>query len=268
MGGTSNIALGICYTAGVAKNPSKIFIYGKHALSEALLHAPQALTRVYLERGAVDPKVEEKIVKAGIPTAPLSEGQAKSDMRSGASHQGVIAQLSLSKLLLPYEKFADALKVTPDTSLLLMAGLQDPHNVGALIRSAAGFGVSGVLMPLESQAPISGAVIKVSAGMAFRIPLVTVDNLQKAISDLKKRGFRVYALAGGKGTSVQQEEFSKPTVFVMGNEAAGLPQHLRALCDATLSIPIHSRTESLNVAAAGAVAMYAWSAKHGKALTA
>jgi 23S rRNA (guanosine2251-2'-O)-methyltransferase len=245
---------------------NKVYIYGKHALEEALRYAPKAVNRIYFDARSVDQKLKKLIEQSGITTGALSEGQAKSDMKSGAAHQGVVAQILLSELVVPYEKFVETLSVTHDTSLVLLSGVVDPHNVGAIIRTAAGFGAGGVLMPEHNQAPVSGTVIKVSAGMAFRIPLVSISNLQQAISDLKKRGFKAYGLAGEGAKSITAEPFEAPSLFILGNEGEGIPAHLRALCDVTLSIPINPRTESLNVAAAGAVALFAWSAKHPEAL--
>ena len=147
-----------------------------------------------------------------------------------------------------------------------MGELQDPHNVGAIIRSAAAFGVSGVLMPEHNQAPITGAVVKVSAGMAFRIPLVRIGNINTVIRDLKERGFWVYGLDGEAKTSIVDESFDAPTVFILGNESKGIREKTAELCDVMLSIPMHPQCESMNVASSTSVALYAWSAKHPNAL--
>lgn len=245
---------------------NKIYIYGKHALEEALAHAPQAILKVFLEPKAADAQLQKIIQHTGIPTAPLLQGMQRSDMRSGTAHQGIIAQLSVHQLVVPYEQFVGTLAPTPNTALVLLCGVQDPHNTGAIIRSAAGFGAAGVLMPGRGQAPVTGAVVKVSAGMAFRIPLVAIEDIYKTISDLKKRGFRVYALTGEGSRSVAQESFDAPAVFVFGNESDGIPPAMRAVCDAVLSVPTNPRCESLNVAASAAVALFAWSVRHPKAL--
>ena len=160
------------------------------------------------------------------------------------------------------DEFAKGLKINNNTALVLLDEIQDPHNVGAIIRSAAAFGISGVLIPEHNQAPITGAVVKVSAGMAFRIPLVAIGNINNTIRDLKKRGFWVYGLDGSSKKSISGESFDAPTIFILGNEAKGIRQKTRELCDALVSIPIDSKCESLNVAASAAVALYAWSAKH------
>ncbi len=245
---------------------NKIYIHGKHALEEALRYAPKAINKIFFDRRLADKGLRKLIEQSGIPLGELGEGQAKADMKSGAAHQGVVAQVLLSELVVPFEKFIETLEVTPHTSLVFMSGVVDPHNVGAIIRTAAGFGAAGVLMPEVNQAPVSGAVIKVSAGMAFRIPLVSATKLQQNISELKKRGFTIYGLAGEGSKKITEEPFASPSVFIMGNEGDGIPGHLRALCDSVLSIPINPKCESLNVAAAAAVALYAWSAKHPEAL--
>jgi 23S rRNA (guanosine2251-2'-O)-methyltransferase len=245
---------------------NKVYTYGRHALEEALTHAPHAVLKVFAEQKALGKELREKIERAGVAVAPLAQGVSRADLKSGASHQGIVGQISLFNLLVPYQKFAEHLKVSPATSLVVLAGIQDPHNVGAIIRSAAGFGTSGVLLPQKAQAPVTGAVLKVSAGMAFRVPLVSVSDLQQTISDLKKRGFVVYGLAGEGAARITKEQFSEPAVFVLGNEGEGLPAHVKKLCDKELNIPMHPRCESLNVAAAAATTLFAWSSTHTEAL--
>ncbi|HVV15068.1 MAG TPA: 23S rRNA (guanosine(2251)-2'-O)-methyltransferase RlmB [Candidatus Paceibacterota bacterium] len=246
---------------------SKIYIYGKHAVEEALRHAPQVLRKIHLSPRMEDRKLQELIRHSGIPVEPLDERKATSQAEGGAPHQGIIALISLGSFALPFEKFMDTFNPTPDTALLFLNEVQDPHNVGSAIRSAAAFGAAAVLMPTHNQSPITGAVIKASAGMAFRIPLVTVENIQQAIAQLKKKGVRVHGLAGDAKKGIDSEDFNEPALFVLGNESEGIPASAKALCDQMLSVPISPRAESLNVATSGAVALYAWSRKHPQALT-
>ena len=245
---------------------NKIYTYGKHALVEALTYAPHAVLKVFIDPKVADLSVRKLIDRLGTPKGKLGEGQAKSDMMRDTAHQGVIGQISVFNLIRPYEKFAEELHVTANSSVLFLSGVVDPHNVGAIIRSAAGFGASAVLLPERGQAPITTAVLKVSAGMAFRIPLVSVSNEQQALADLKKRGFKVFGLSGEGVQTIVEEEFEHPTVFILGNEGSGIASNLKPLCDKVLKIPIHKKTESLNVAASAAVALFAWSAKHPDAL--
>lgn len=207
----------------------KAYARGKHAITEAQKYAPHAILKVFK-----DEKGEE------------------------------LAQISLSRLVQPYEEFAAALTPSPSCLLVLLAGVEDPHNVGAIIRSAAALGAAGVL--LSDRSPLTDAVLKVSAGMAFRVPLVAIGSgYQQALSDLRKRGFAVFGLEAS-GRPVMEELFEAPVVLVFGNEGEGLPGAVRPLLSSSLSIPMHRRAESLNVAAAAAAVLFAWSARHPEAL--
>ena len=245
---------------------NKLYIYGKHAVREAIVHAPHAVTRVYVEKGFTDPELMKFVKQSGIEEAPLNQGAKKADIKGGNAQSGVVAQLSLQNLVQEFDTFLEKLVITPSTSLVFLSGVQDPHNVGAIIRSAAAFGASGVLMQTENGAGITAAVIKVSAGMAFRVPLVNVQNPAQALAMLKRRGVTLYAMAG-KGTHlVETAEFKEACCFVFGNEGQGIAPTIRALCGQTLTVPMHPRCESLNVAASAAVTLFAWSAKHTEAL--
>ena len=244
---------------------NKLYIAGKHAAYEALMYAPHAVKRVYIERGFQDNAINKLIEHNGLERESLQKGVSRADIKGNASSQGVVVQISLIDMLQPLDTFLDTLKVSPSTSVLVLAGVQDPHNVGAIIRSAAAFGVSGILLPQQNQSPITAAVISSSAGMAFQIPLVTIPSVQTAIAMLKKRGFTVYALAAGK-QNINEATFTSPSAFVLGNEGVGLDRAVRALCNDTLSIPMHVRAESLNVAASAAIALHAWSSKHPEVL--
>jgi len=104
--------------------------------------------------------------------------------------------------------------------------------------------------------------------MAFRIPLVSIGNVNTVVRDLKERGFAVYGLSGNAKYTVTKEAFDLPTLFILGNESEGLREKTTELCDKLLSIPINPKCESLNAAASASVAFYTWSAKHGEALRA
>ena len=240
---------------------NKVFTYGRHALSEALKYAPHAVTKVYLDNKQVDTKLRGQIDRLGIPVAKLSEGMARSDMKSGAAHQGIIGSISIPQLMVPFEKFLETLEVKPGVAVVLLDGVQDPHNVGAIIRSSAGLGASAVIMPERGNAAVTGAVLKVSSGMAFRITLVHAASAKYAALELKKKGFKLYALADEGARPINKEEFKEPAVFILGNEGSGIPEDIRKISDTVLSIPMDPRCESLNVAAAAAVALYAWSTK-------
>lgn len=244
------------------------YIFGKHAVSEALRFRPDVITELHIEPGCSDDGLLSVLGRSPVAPKVLSGRRLPGGLRSDAVHQGVIAGIAVNRLMVDYRDFAASLSPTEHTSVLVLGEVQDPHNVGAVIRSAAAFGVAGVLIPPHNQSPVTGTVVKVSAGMAFRIPLVHIRNVNATLEDLKKRGFWVYGLAGEEGAmSLYSESFTKPTAFVLGNEGSGLRQKTRDACDTLISIPMHPRCESLNAAASAAVVMAEWSRQQPPALS-
>lgn len=248
------------------KKQGKIYIYGKHALTEALTHAPQSIRKVFLDPKIKDSGLKKLIEQTNTPYAPLKANGA-SRVPSDATHQGVIATLNPENLLVPLADFLSTLDMERAPAIVLLDEVQDPHNVGAIIRSAAAFGVAGVLIPKRHQAGITGAVVKTSAGMTFRVPLVSIGNVNQTLHLLKEFGFWTYSLVATGKHPITNEHFNSPACFVLGNESTGVRQKTRGLCDIPLAIQINKRCESLNVAAAAAVVFYAWSTDHPEALT-
>lgn len=238
------------------------YIYGTHAVKDAVRKRPEVVTAVYAEDRHLG---DAAFVAAARRTGGLyafDERKFARELPRDAAHQGLVAAIDIDALVTPWKTYKQTLAPSPDTLFVALGEVQDPHNVGAIIRSAAAFGAAAVLVPEHRQAPITGTVIKVSAGMAFSIPLVSVSNMNSALRDCKDLGFWVYGLAGDGDTQLPEETFPKPSVLVIGNEGAGMRQKTREHCDTVLSIPIHPRAESLNASVAAAVALYAWSARH------
>jgi len=242
-----------------------LFIYGRHAVTEALEFKPEVVVALYL-RNDVKQEVPLELRSRVKVISTFQGDNVPKEVDAKSVHQGMIAKIDRQKLVLTYEQFREQLVINNDTCLAMLGEVQDPHNVGAVIRSAAAFGVSAVLIPKHRQAGVTGTVVKVSAGMAFKIPLVEVGNVNRAIEDMKREGFFVYGLDGGGDTQMPVEQFTKPTMFVLGNEAEGMREKTVEHCDMVISIPIHTRCESLNASASAAVAFYQWSAQHPGAL--
>jgi 23S rRNA (guanosine2251-2'-O)-methyltransferase len=243
-----------------------IYIYGKHAVLEALTFRSDVVAELFV-RDDMMPQVPGKLT-TGVKKVSVFKGDAiPREVDKHAVHQGMIAKIDKDKLVVKFEDFRRTLVVGNDTALALLGEVQDPHNVGAVVRSAAAFGLSGVLIPKHRQAGVTGTVVKVSAGMAFKIPLVEVANANRAMSDLKKDGFFIYGLDGNADMELPVEQFTRPSVFVLGNEGEGIRAKTREHCDMIVSIPMHKRCESLNASASAAVAFYAWSTQHKGALS-
>lgn len=243
------------------------YIFGKHAVREVLQQRPDVMVEVHVAADFSDESILRLIDKQKIALKVLNLKNPPRSVSSKAAHQGIVAGILSHKLTVPYKDFKSTLKPSEHTALLVLGEVQDPHNVGAVIRSAAAFGLAGVLIPPHNQAPVTGTVVKVSAGMAFRIPLVTIPNVNTVLRDLQTEGYWVYGLEGDGTTTTVEEKFTRPSVFVLGNEGAGLREKTKEQCDELISIPIHPRCESLNAAAATAIVLASWSAQHPDALS-
>ena len=239
-----------------------VMIYGKHAVREAITTRPDVVRVVYLSEP--DKEILAQLSKLPILKKPLNQQKLPKGVPDDAVHQGYIAEIDTSKLVASFDAFMDGREITNDTAVVILGEVQDPHNVGAVIRSAAAFGITAVLFPEHRQAQINGTVIKVSVGTAFTVPLVLIGNINQTIEDLKERGFWVYGLSGEAEQSITAEGFEKPTAIILGNEAEGIRKKTLEHCDIPLRIPMTPNAESLNASAAAAVALYAWSTKHPK----
>ncbi len=240
----------------------KIYIYGKHALMEALQHAPQTVRKVFLSPEVNDPELRTLLRNANLTPSVLKTREIGQMVGRETAHQGVIAVTDPGSLMLDLKAFIANLRPTENTMLVLLDELTDPHNVGAIIRSAAAFGAAGVLIPVHNQAPITGTVVKTSAGMAFRIPLISIGNVNQAVDALKKIGFITYGLVMNGSQNIAEEKFGAPALFIVGNEGDGIRQKTLERCDVGLRIPMHARTESLNASVSASVVLYQWSVRH------
>ncbi|MBS1784444.1 MAG: 23S rRNA (guanosine(2251)-2'-O)-methyltransferase RlmB [Acidobacteria bacterium] len=176
---------------------------------------------------------------------------------NGQRHQGVLGEGSA----FAYADFSHLLAAVRDKGagalLLALDGVTDPHNLGAILRSAAAAGVDGVILPERRSAQVNETVVRASAGTAGRVPVARVVNLGRALDDLKEAGAWLYGLAAGPGSvDYLGEAFDRATVLVMGAEGEGLHQKIAERCDLRLSIPMPGQVESLNVSAAAAIALF------------
>lgn len=234
----------------------KIYLYGKHALREVLTARPAAVRKVFLDKNAAEDSEIKELLKSSTITPSMMKGEDKSMVGGDAVHQGVIALLDPDKLYTPLEDVLPLLDGDTNPCFVLLDELHDPHNVGAIIRSAAAFGASAILMPEHNQSPITGTVIKTSAGMAFRIPIVKIGNVNQTIRTLKEKRMWVYGLVMDGDTKLRDAQFDTPTLIVVGNESTGIREKTLELCDVKLSIPMKPECESLNASVAASVVMY------------
>ena len=216
-------------------------VYGRRAVREALRGRREVLELLATERAARDgwerkPKV--------VPEKALNELAGTRD------HQGVVARVA------PF-RYADAYELAAgnDPLLVVLDQVTDPRNLGAVIRSAEGAGATGVILPAHNSARVTPVVARSSAGAVEHLPVAVVPNLARYLNEVKGSRLWVYA-ADAAGTPMAEADLSGGLSLVFGAEGKGLRPLVRRACDATVSIPLAGRVESLNVSVAAAVLLY------------
>lgn len=174
---------------------------------------------------------------------------------NGANHQGVALLVAEYK----YTDFNDFLSIIesketkPD--VLILDGVQDTHNLGALIRSCDAFGVGGIILPKDRSASVNQTVLKTSAGAAAYVPVIKVPNLVRAVESLKSVGYWVAGMDGDAKVSLYDADLTGPMAYVLGGEGSGMRRLVRKNCDMILSLPQKGRINSLNVSVAGGIVL-------------
>lgn len=234
--------------------PQDEVLIGRRPVLE-LLRAGRGAQRIYLADGlassAVVAEIRRRAKDAAVPVSIVPRAQVER-LAGGGNHQGVVAQTARYRYF-PYERLLEA----GPGALLFLDGVTDPHNVGALIRSAAGAAFDGVVLPARRSSGVTGVVRRVSAGAAESVPVARVANLARAIEEAKGAGLWILGLDGDAADELWSSSLADPPVgLVLGAEGAGLSPNVRGHCDGLARIPMAGRVESLNVSAAGAVAMF------------
>ena len=181
-----------------------------------------------------------------------------------AVHQGVVARLALRRQP-SFDDLLDRIQHATRCLLILLGGIEDPRNLGAVIRSAEAFGAMAVILPRDRTAPLSSVAIKASAGAGERLDVVRVINLSRAIGELQDRGVAIYGLAAEAEHALADFSFSGSVALVLGSEGKGLRRLTREKCDGLLAIPMAGAVGSLNVAVAAGIALYEVQRQHGDA---
>ena len=232
-------------------------VAGRNAVFEALT-SRRPVNKIYIKTGLQGGSIG-KIIEAAQKSAVLIEyvqSEKLDRLAPGIRHQGIVALASP----IAFSSLEDVLKRAATRNetpfLLLLDELQDPQNVGALIRSADAAGVHGVLLPKRRSCPLNMVVAKVSAGAVNYVPVVQIGNIVQTLSNLKEQGFWVVG-ADMDGESLYFDaDLDRPIVLVIGAEGKGLGRLVKENCDMLVRIPMQGGVNSLNASAAGAILMY------------
>jgi len=234
------------------------WIWGKHSVYECLI-SERAINRIWCTSEIFSSEkfyILLKDVKSkGVLVEEVSWNRL-SQLTFGASHQGIALQLACSNTI-SLEKLIELSKdKTPNPIILALDGITDPHNVGAIIRSAEAFDCKGIIIPQRRSAGLTGTVAKVAAGALEHLPVSRVVNLNKALGELKKNGFIIIGLSGDCQFSISKFNEKTPLVVIVGAEDKGISLLTQKKCDYLLKIPLKGKTSSLNASVAAAISLF------------
>jgi 23S rRNA (guanosine2251-2'-O)-methyltransferase len=234
-------------------------LYGLHPVEEALRAGRRRFDHILIARERQDDRLRrlaDQCRKSGIRVGSESREQLTAVAKTSA-HQGIVAFVRPQEFLAIEDLFVPD-PAGPSASRLVLAldGVEDPQNLGALLRVADGAGVDGVILTERRSAPLSPAALKASAGAAEHLRIARVVNLVRALEELKRRELWIAGLDERGATDYDQFDLTGNLVIVLGREGAGLHDLVRRTCDHLLRIPMAGGVSSLNVSAAGAVVLY------------
>ncbi len=238
------------------KKPNLIF--GIHPVTKALNNRQRECYKLVVKEGAAKSRIGAvlplaKARRVKVETLPAA---AFNEKYRGHVHQNIIGYFSAKKSLDLEDLIAQALEHDPAPTLVLLDEIQDPQNLGAILRSAEALGIQGIVLPRRRSAPLSEAAAKSSAGAIEHLDCATVSSLSLAVDLLKKAGFWIVAVDAAGGTPCHAFSFDMPHALIIGGEAKGIRPLLRKKCDFHVSIPMTGATEALNASAAAAVIFY------------
>lgn len=233
-----------------------MIIFGIHAVEEALAARGRSFDYVAIVSGRGDNRIQ-KIIElcrnAGVPVRTMPRDQL-SRLAETANHQGVVA-VTAEKL---YGDIEDILsrKRGQHALVLLLDGIEDPHNLGAIIRTAEGAGADGIIIPERRSVGVTGTVVKASAGASEYLPIARVTNASRTLEDLKSRNLWTVGLDERGDKLYDQLDYKMDCALVLGAEGHGLHEQIRKKCDFLVKIPMLGKVPSLNVSVAAAIVMY------------
>lgn len=234
------------------------WIVGVNAVASAIENDAEHVREVLVEGGSKNARlteIEENARRKGIEVRRVT-AQALDGVGGNVRHQGVAARYAAARTWDEAELAGLVEQAEGRALVLVLDGVQDPHNLGACLRSAAAAGVTAVIIPKDKSATVNATVRKTSAGAADRIPVVVVTNLSRSLRDLQKLGVWIYGLAGEAEASLYATDLRGNVALVLGGEADGLRRLTREHCDGLVKIPMPGDIESLNVSVAAGVTLF------------
>ncbi len=232
------------------------FVFGRHAVVEAL-QTPDRVNRVFIQEGTSgrdSAKVIELAREKGIQVQTVPKTKIE-DLVGNAVHQGLVASIAAYEYADIEDVFKKAEEKGEDPFIVILDGVEDPHNLGSILRTADATGVHGIIIPKRRSASLTATVAKASTGAIEHVPVVRVTNLTQTIEQLKARGVWVFG-TDMNGTDYRKWNTSGPLAIVMGNEGKGVSRIVKESVDEMVTIPMVGHVQSLNASVASALMMY------------
>jgi len=231
-------------------------IHGFHAVNARLRQNADSVFEIYIDPARRDPRARDllKLAESSGVRVIHADGKRLDGMAGNTRHQGVAARVNAAQKVQHLDDVLDTLTEPP--LLLVLDGVQDPHNLGACLRSADAFGVHAVIAPKDRAVGINATVEKVACGAAQTVPYITVTNLARTLRELKERDIWVVGMDGEAETNLYDVKQTGALALVLGAEGEGLRRLTRETCDQLARIPMLGSVESLNVSVSTGICLY------------
>ena len=233
------------------------FIFGFHAIIAKLRHQPDAILEIFIDAERHDARARDLMRYAelhNVRVVPVDAKRLDGMSGGGMRHQGVVAHVSSQSRHVTLDDVLDTLD--EPAFLLVLDGIQDPHNLGACLRVADAVGAHAVIAPKDRAVGLTQTAIKVASGAAESVPYITVTNLARTLRELKERDIWVIGTDVGAKDDLYTAEWPQATAWVLGAEADGIRRLTRETCDLLVNIPMLGSVQSLNVSVAAGVCLF------------
>lgn len=229
------------------------YVYGKNVVMQMLKNQSE-IQKLYLLAGSKNLDIEKEAQKNGVPVSYVPRKQLDS-LAKNSKHQGILAQIKEYKMY-SLQEVLDAIPQGKQPLLVMLDGLEDPHNLGAILRTCDCVGVDGVIIGRHRSVSLTPTVAKVSTGAIDTVKVVQVTNLTHTLKELKQQGYWVVGADGYQATDYRKVDYHMPIVLVIGSEGFGISRLVQQECDYCVSIPMVGKVSSLNASIATAVLLY------------
>jgi 23S rRNA (guanosine2251-2'-O)-methyltransferase len=234
-------------------------VFGVRPVDEICRVRPREVAVVYVAEGHKPGEIDRTVQVArdrGIAVETRPRALVAELAGKGATHQGIVAVVGEYPYATLESMLAAAAVAHEPPLLMLLDGVTDPHNLGAVVRTVEVLGGHGVIIPERGAAPVTGAAVKASAGATERVRIARTAHLLGLIDHLREHGVQVLGAAAGQGVPLDQADLTGPTAFVLGSEGRGTREAVARRCDGLIQIPQRGHVDSLNVSVAGALLLY------------